>query len=145
MGIFHEQVEIVNRAPVDLTVIFDGQSKTLKPGKNIVPKAVVQYAKNQNPIKGSQDPNNPHISGARYLVGIPSEGDDCTPLSEEEWNDHLDQPSRINAKEAFLERYGGDPKARLVVQGKGKKSTATSRIEAGGNPRGESSFEHERA
>ena len=30
---------------------------------------------------------------------------------------------------AFQERYGNDPKARMVIQGKGKKSTANNRQE----------------
>ena len=132
MGIFYEQVTLVNRAPVDLTVTFDGQAKTLKPGDNTVPAVVVDYAKNQNPIMGSADPNNPHVSGGRYLVGVKGAyGDETEPLTEEEWAAHLNKPCRLNEEEAFQERYAGDPKARMVVHGKGRKSTASSRNEAG--------------
>lgn len=144
MGIFYEMTELINRAPVDITVTFDGQCKTLKPGKNVVPKAVIQHAKNQNPIMGSGDPNNPHISGAQYLVGCPEDLDNCEPLTEEEWATHLGKPSRIDEQAAFQERYGGDPKAKLVIHGKGKKTIAGSRHEAGGNPRGESTFEKDK-
>ena len=70
MGIFYEMCELVNRAPVNLQVMFDGQVKTLTPGKNIVPKAVVMFAKNQNPIMGSGSPHDPSVHGCRYLVGV---------------------------------------------------------------------------
>lgn len=132
MGIFHEQVTLVNRTPINLTVIFDGQEKTLTPGDNIVPALVVDYAKNQNPIMGSQDPNNPHISGGKYLVGVKGGyGEETEPLTDEEWASHLGRPCRIDEQEAFQEKYGGDPKARLVVHGKGRRTTANSRTEAG--------------
>lgn len=130
MGIFHEQVVLINRAPVKLTVTFDGQEKTLVPGENMVPAVVVDFAKNQNPIMGSADPNNPHISGGRYLVGV-KDVDETTPLTPEEWDAHLGRPCRINEEEAFQERYGGDPKARMVIHGKGRRTTANSRSEAG--------------
>lgn len=132
MGIFHEQVVLVNRAPENLTVRFDGQDKTLVPGENMVPAVVVDYAKNQNPIMGSVDPENPHISGGRYLVGVKGAyGDEWEPLTTEEWLAHLGRPCRIDEQAAFAERYGSDPKAKMVMQGKGRRSTANSRIEAG--------------
>jgi hypothetical protein len=122
MGIFHQQVILINRAPVNLTVTFDGQAKTLTPGENTVPAIVVDY------------PNNPHISGGRYLVGVKDSdepGEETEPLTDEEWATHLGRPCRIDEQEAFNEKYGGDPKARLVVHGKGRRSTANSRTEAG--------------
>lgn len=134
MGIFHEHVTLINRTPVDLTVTFDGQAKTLTPGENFVPAVVVDFAKNQNPIMGSVDPNNPHISGGRYLVGVKGShepGEEVEPLTPEEWANHLGRPCRTDEQEAFMERYGSDPKARLVTNGKGRRSTANSRIEAG--------------
>jgi hypothetical protein len=139
MGIFYESVEIINRAPVNLSVMFDGQSKTLVPGKNHIPYMTVQFAKNQNPIMGSADPHNPHISGAKYLIGVPGEDlpEDLTMLTEVEWAAHLGQPTRENSQQAFEEKYGDDPKARLVVRGQGRKTTATSRYDAtqGAGPR----------
>ena len=146
MGVFYETTKVINRAPVNLTVTFDGQCKTLKPGENHIPAITIQYAKNQNPIMGSADPHNPHISGAHYLIGVPSEDlpADCEPLTEEEWLAHLQEPARENTQQAFEEKYGGDPKAKLVIMGKGRKSTANSRYEAGGNPKGISSFENDK-
>lgn len=140
MGIFHEQVVLFNRAPVNLTVTFDGQAKTLVPGENMVPGVVVPYAKNQNPIMGTQDPHNPHISGCRYLVGVVGTKDNCTPLTQEEWEEHTQRPSRENEQAWFEEKYGNDPKARLIVRGKGRKTTATSRYDAGSSPVGLSDF-----
>lgn len=132
MGIFHEHVVLVNRTPENLTVTFDGQAKTLVPGENSVPAVVVDYAKNQNPIMGSADPNNPHISGGRYLVGVKGAyGEETEMLTPEEWQAHLGRPCRLNEEEAFQERYGSDPKAKMVTYGKGRKSTASSRTEAG--------------
>lgn len=132
MGIFYEQVCLINRAPVNLTVMFDGQEKTLTPGENTVPALIVEYAKNQNPIMGSADPNNPHISGGRYLVGVKGGYDEETELlTPEEWEAHLGRPCRTDEQEAFNEKYGGDPKARLVTHGKGRRTTANSRTEAG--------------
>lgn len=140
MGIFHKYVPVFNRAPVDITVRFDGQDLTLAPGVGALPEMVIQFGKNQNPIMGTQDPNNPHISGGQYLLGVIGE-DNCDPLSVQEWATHLGKPCRTDEDSAFQDKYSGDPKARQVIHGKGRKSTASSRIEAGTAPRGEASFE----
>lgn len=131
MGIFQDNIVLVNRAPVELTVTFDGQQKTLTPGDNIVPKDVVSFAKNQNPIMGTQNPNQPHMSGCKYLVGARApEGakqkDDIEPLSPAEWATHLGMPARMDVQALFDEEYGADPKAKLVTRGKGKPVQANS-------------------
>lgn len=150
MGIFYELVEIVNRAPVNLTVRYDGQEMTLKPGSNRLPRQAWQYAMNQNPIMGSQSPEDPSIYGARFLVGLAEDPVTypCDMLTVEEWEDHLKRPMRLDELALFEERYGGDPKARMVLHGgRGRAaSAARSRSDAG---RGEtqmgdkSTFEHE--
>jgi len=140
MGIFLEHVQLFNRAPVALTVQFDGQCKTLEPGPNTVPGIVVQYAKNQNPIMGSQDPYNPHIDGGKYLLGVVGTKDDVTPLTKEEWEAHTNAPCREDVQRLFEDRYGSDPKAKLVAFGKGRKTTANSRYDAGASPAGNSEF-----
>ncbi len=140
MGIFHSEIDIVNIAPIALTVRFDGQDKNVPPGASKLPLIVVEHAKNQNPIMGSEDPYNPHISGARYLIGVVGSDDRIEPLTEEEWEAHLDNPTRINSQQLFEDKYSGDPKARLVLHGKGRKSTAASRAEVGGAPKGVASF-----
>ena len=140
MGIFLEHVQLFNRAPIDLEVTFDGQRKKLTPGPNMVPGIVVEYAKNQNPIMGTQDPYNPHISGCRYLVGVVGTKDNCTPLTKMEWEAHLSRPCREDEQQWFMDRYGTDPKAKMVVLGKGRTSTATSRYDAGSSPQGVAEF-----
>ena len=146
MGVFYEHAEVINRAPVELTVTFDGQCKTLQPGKNMIPRVTIPYAQNQNPIMGTQDPNNPSIYGGRYLVGIPGQDlpKDCEPLTAAEWAAHLGEPQRIDSKAAFEERYGSDPKARLVVHGVGRRTTANSKFEAGVGLKGLSTFENDK-
>jgi hypothetical protein len=139
-GVFAETVTLVNRAPIDLSVQFDGQSKTLTPGDNIVPQIVVSFAKNQNPIMGTQDPYNPHISGCQFLVGVKGTRDPIEPLTPEEWADHLDKPCREDVQQLFEDRYGTDPKARLKVLNKGKKTTGRSRHDAGASPAGVADF-----
>lgn len=135
MGIFYKPATIVNRAPIKLTVRFDGQDLDIPAFSTAqIPQVAVSFAKNQNPIMGSQDPNNPHISGARYLigeVGVDSE-EDCRALTPEEWEEHCKRPCRVDEQAMFDERYGGDPKAKLIVGGKkGKtKTMVQSRYEA---------------
>ncbi len=148
MGVFYETVPLLNRTPVDLTVTFDGQCKSLPAGSTThVPKVAVQFAKNQNPVMGSQSIHNPHISGARYLVADLSADDtqdnEHAPMTPDEWNEHLGQPQRINAQEAFEEKYAGDPKAKLVTQGKKGKLAAGSKYEAGMSTPGDSNFAHD--
>lgn len=148
MGIFYEQSKVVNRAPVNITVRFDGQDMTLTPGINVLPKLAVQYGKNQNPIMGTADPADPSIAGGKYLLGemdVDSE-EECALLTEDEWNTHLGKPCRLDEQAMFDERYGNDPKARMIVHGqkrtKGKETSPTrSRSEAGGAQRGLAEFE----
>lgn len=132
MGLFYEMCEVFNRAPIGLSIVFDGQEISLPPLKATqVPRVAFSNGMNQNPIMGSVDPNNPHISGGQYLIGIVGDPEyPCTPLTEDEWNTHLGKPCRVNELVAFEERYGGDPKARMVVHGKGRKTTANNRSEA---------------
>ena len=132
MAVFQTLVPVFNRAPVPLSIRFDGQEKTIEPGEVYIPDITVMYAKNQNPIMGSQDVNNPHVSGARYLIVEKGEDGYGEPLTPLEWDFHLGCPSRYNEQAAFEEKYANAPKARLVLRGKGRQSTATSRYDAGG-------------
>ena len=124
MAVFHELVRLVNRTPVDLTIRFDGQDQTIHPGENQVPKIVITCAKNQNPIMGSADANNPGMSGARYLIGVKDTDDNCTPLTEQEWADHLGKPSRMDT--SFITERMNPKKERMVVRGKGRKPFASA-------------------
>lgn len=117
MGIFYDMAEVINLAPIPLRVTFDGQSIDIPPGKSMLPKVVVAYAKNQNPIRGTQSPNNPTISGAQYLINIAGGKGRQEPLSQEEWEEHLGQPSRINVEELADEKLG--PGEKFMVRGRG--------------------------
>lgn len=130
MGIFQDNVVLINRAPAALSVMFDGQEMTLAPGENILPRVAVPYAKNQNPIKGSGDLNNPHMSGAQYLVGVKDTKDNCDLLTPSEWAAHQKRPSRYDEEAIFEERYSADPKARMIVSG-GRPTMAKSLFEEG--------------
>lgn len=140
MSVFQTFTKVFNRAPEACTVTFDGQQYTIEPGHDRLPDVTVLYAKNQNPIMGSQDPNNPHVSGGRYLIVTEDEEGYGVPMTAEEWAVHLSKPSRLDMDAIFEEKYARDPGARMVILGRGKKSTASSRYEAGGNPGGRAAF-----
>lgn len=125
MNVFPEIVTLINRAPIVLTVRFDGEEKTLYPGENQVPRIVVPYAKSQNPIMGSEEFTDP--TGYKYLVALKgSKKDPQEMLTEEEWNDHLAAPQRLNRQQIIDDR--GDTKSREVVRGKKKQSPFEARF-----------------
>lgn len=128
MGIFYQMTEVFNRTPVKLNVRFDGQDIEIPPGVSKIPSVAVDYAKNQNPIMGSADANNPFMSGARYLLGIVGR-DECTPLTKEEWTSHLGKPARINMDEYMEDRVPAGH--HLEVRGKGRATQAKSSFDAG--------------
>ena len=117
MGVFYELVTLVNRAPVPLTVRFDGQETTIHPGENQIPKIAITCAKNQNPIMGTADADNPSIRGGQYLVGVKGTEDDCTPLTKQEWETHLGKPSRMNVDDMIVSKLN-PKKERLIVRGR---------------------------
>lgn len=121
LGVFPELVEIVNRCPWDLSVMFDGQTKTLPPGKNLVPGVTLQYALNQNPLMGSGDLNNPTVTGCQYLIGIVGRERQypCEPLTAEQIEAQTNNPCRWDYLELMEERM--DRKTEHVVV-KGRKT-----------------------
>jgi hypothetical protein len=124
MGIFQQMTTVVNRAPVTLTVRFDGQEIDIPPGETAIPEITVDYAKNQNPIMGSADPDNPHISGGQYLIGRKNGREDVTPLTEAEWLEHLGRPCRVDEQALYADKLGKGE--RISVRGKGRKLAAKS-------------------
>ncbi len=123
LGVFPDLVEIVVRTPWDLSVMFDGQTKTLKPGKNLVPGVVVQYVLNQNPLMGSADPDNPTASGAQYLVGIPGRPNyPCEPLTKDQIEEQKNNPCRWDYLALMEERM--DTKREHVAV-KGRKNASS--------------------
>lgn len=126
IGVFQDMVEIVNRAPVNISVQFDGQSATLTPGRNFIPRVTVQYAKNQNPLKGSADLDNPTASGVDFLIGVVGTTDNCEMLTEEEWEGHTASPSRFNTEDILdLASRRLQPGQHLVVKDARKQTRFT--------------------
>lgn len=128
MGIFYQMTEVFNRTPVKLNVRFDGQDIDIPPGKSTIPSVAVDYAKNQNPVMGSADANNPFMSGARYLLGIVGK-DDCEPLTDAEWRTHLGKPARIDMDEYLADRVPAGH--HVEVRGKGRAVQAKSSFDGG--------------
>lgn len=123
VGVFQDLVQVFNRAPVAITVTFDGQSHTMEPGVNFIPRVTIPYAKNQNPLKGSADLDNPTASGLDFLIGIVGSTDNCEPLSEEEWAEHRANPSRFNMEDILdLASRRLQPGQRMIVKDARKQS-----------------------
>lgn len=139
-GIFLQRIRIFNRAPIALAVFFDGERNTIPPGFYELPAVTLYHAKNQNPIMGSGDPDNPHQSGTRYLITEEGDEDHGKAMTAEEWAEHLGKPCRVDEQAAFNERYANDPKAKLIVRGAKQSSTARNRYEAGSAPKGTADF-----
>lgn len=51
-------VQVFNRAPWTLSVMKDGRQYQLPPGLSHVTADIVPFARNQNPILGTEDPND---------------------------------------------------------------------------------------
>ena len=144
-GVFLQTTKVFNRAPESIYVFFDGERREIPPGYFDLPNMTLYHAKNQNPIMGTGDPNNPHESGTRYLVLEPGDEGYGTPLTADEWAAHLGKPCRIDEQAAFADRYANDPKAKLIVRGSKQSSTARNRYEAGSMPKGNAEFTRKEA
>ncbi len=129
MGIFHELITVVNRAPIALNVRFDGQDINLPPGESPLPRIALEYAMRQNPIMGSADPDNPSMSGARYLIGVKGKGD-CDPLTKDEWEAHTGAPCRLDLEILADDRLGPKEHFETRTKGRTRKTQAGSRSEA---------------
>ena len=124
-GIFLQRTKVFNRAPIARSVFFDGERNTIPPGFYELPVLVLYHAKNQNPIMGSADADNPTLQGARYLVGVRGTEDPVALLTEKEWKEHLGQPCRMDT--AFITEKLNPKKERLVVSGRKRPSAHEAR------------------
>lgn len=130
MAVFHDMVEVMNLAPTPLRVTFDGQSIDIPPGKSSLPRVTVPYAKNQNPVPGSADMDNPTISGARYLISVVgNKKERQEPFTKDEWAELQEAPSRFDTVTFFADRLG--PKEHVITRGRGRKVQAKSGFDAG--------------
>jgi hypothetical protein len=84
-----EFVTLVNRTKEPLSVMVDGRQYVLKPGDNTVDRMLVQYARNQHRIMGTEDPGNP--LDFQSLVGWKERGDDITPAKQSQAVEALDR------------------------------------------------------
>ena len=122
MGIFQQMLKVYNRAPWPISIRFDGQDMVLKPGVNEIPEQVLPNALNQHPLMGSQDPDNPHVTGAEYLIGIIGKEKKypCDPLTPEQIEQQTNNPSRWDYMPMFDGQLGKQDKVEVR---KGKKSS----------------------
>lgn len=75
---------IVNRTPHQLTYVKNGRQYSLEPGENWVNSDHIRFAKAQNPVPGSRDPQNLAFES---LVGLKAgkgekQRDDLSPIDE---------------------------------------------------------------
>lgn len=102
MGVFYEQVRVVNRTTRRLNVRYDGQDIELEPDYdeqgnrlpdvvNMIPRVAIPYALGQNPVMGSESVLDP--SRFLSLIGIVDPKDkgpkkswyDCSFFDEKAW------------------------------------------------------------
>lgn len=140
MGIFLKRLRIFNRAPIPLSVMFDGQREDLPPGQSELPEAAVWKAQNQNPIMGTGDPYNPGANGTKYLIVMEGEEGFGVPLTKLEWETHCKRPCREDETIWFQEKYGDDPKAKLIQRGSRQSVAARNRAEVAEIPKGNAEF-----
>jgi hypothetical protein len=80
---YSDSVTLINRTTSPLQVRYDGEAITLQPGENPgFPKVAVQFAKNQNLLKGTLHPNG-NMKSATCMVGVKGSKDNCTPIDPE--------------------------------------------------------------
>lgn len=123
MGIFHEQIEIVNRTSRTLEIIYDGQriqipanytpeGERIKGVHTMVPTQVVPYALNQNVLMGSEDAIDP--SDFTSLVGFV----DPKAKNRKSWHEvsFLEQSDALTRTP--LADVLEDPTMKIIVRGK---------------------------
>lgn len=128
MGVFQHLIPIVNRGRLPLVVTFDGQQTTVPLGESTLPDVTLVYAKNQNPVMGTQDPDNPSLTGVQSLVAVKGR-DNCEPLSDEEWEAHCKAACRMDWAALIDDRL--KPGEKVVVKGKKAGVQAKSRFDQG--------------
>jgi hypothetical protein len=140
VGIFLKRLKVFNRAPIALSVMFDGQRDDIPQGFYEIPEPAVWKAQNQNPIMGTGDPYNPGALGTKYLIVMEGDEGYGVPLTKEEWETHCKRPCREDETVWFKERYGDDKNAKLLTRGSRTSVAARNRLEAGGVERGLAEF-----
>jgi len=109
-----EFVQIVNRSPETLSVMYDGKRYQLQPGTNTVPSFLVGPAKRQNRVMGTEDPLNP--LDFESLIGVP-DVDDCSPKKQSKAVEALDRKLMVDPARR---------KAKVVKTGRGTSRSMVS-------------------
>lgn len=123
MGIFHEQIEVVNRTSKTLEIVYDGQRIKVLPnydetGKRLdgvhtmVPRQVIPFALAQTVIMGSEDAFDP--SDFQSLIGVI----DPKEKRQKSWHDCSFHEQTDTLTRANLEEVLDDPSAKIVVRGR---------------------------
>lgn len=87
---FGDVVTLINRTSKPLTVRYDGIDYTIEPGENpAFPRVMVKYAKDQNPLMGSEHPFDPNRFVS--LVGVKGTKDDCAPIEQSSAPQRIDR------------------------------------------------------
>lgn len=119
LGAYKESVTLVNRTSRILSVRYDGEDTTIRPGENPgFPKVAVPFAKRQNILKGSRHPVNPNLFVC--LVGVKDTKDDITPISDETLE-------KADAKYEAIDRDGefwGEPERKVKLMRRNPKYSA---------------------
>ena len=142
MGIFHEQVELINRDCIQRALVYDGQRVYLAPNynekgellkgvNNFVPKICVPYALNQNVVMGSEDPIDPSEFQSHVVpkVKLKKKGRETG-----EWKyDFSFLPSKTNRAKTRvnLDDYLDDSSLK-VLDGRGAFKVNEARVAEGG-------------
>ena len=130
MGLFHEQVEVVNRTCDEtLEIFFDGQRTRVKPsytpeGKRIegliqhLPRVVLQHALNQTVVMGSEDFLDPLDFQSKLGVVDPKVRRARPWHNTSFLTEKSTEITRVS-QDQILEEAVADPKA--VIETRGKK------------------------
>lgn len=142
MGIFFEQIELVNRDCIQRSLVYDGQRVYLAPnydekGKflpdvhNFAPKICIPYAVNQNVVMGSEDAIDPSEFDSHVVPKLKKlkKGRETN-----EWKyDFSFLPSTGNVAKTRVDlgTYLDDSSLK-VVEGRGPFKVNEARVAAGG-------------
>lgn len=134
MGVFYEQVEVINRTHDEvIEVLYDGQRTFIQPSYNekgellaerrpqMLPRVTIMHALNQSVIMGSEDVRRPGKFESKLGIVDPKD------RKSRPWHDisYLAEKSeelqRVSL-EQMIEEYVADPTAKVVVRGKKQRS-----------------------
>src|SRR5882672_10432759 len=84
----NQYVTLINRTSKVLFGTWNGIQHSIAPGKNSFPDTLAQKFKDQNPIKGTEDP---FTLEKQYLLGIEENNDPTTPIEQSDKVELLDR------------------------------------------------------